>query len=149
MRLGQAKEQLADDDDLDLDQIRLLIDQAHKGAKEAIVELRDLARGIHPPVLDTGLESALATLTAPAAIPSELSASIQSRPSPAIEAVAYFCVAERGAGEETDSVAGLLLEGVVLRCGRTWPGSRRANAVGHLGKKDEGWVTTSCCTRSG
>ena len=98
MRVGQAKEQLADDDDLDLDQIRLLIDQAHKGAKEAIVALRDLARGIHPPVLDTGLESALATLTAPAAIPSELSASIQSRPSPAIEAIAYFCVAERGAG---------------------------------------------------
>jgi signal transduction histidine kinase len=94
MRLGQAKEQLADQDHLDLDQIRLLVDQAHKGAKEAIVELRDLARGIHPPVLDTGLESALATLTARAAIPSELSASIQSRPTPAIEAIAYFCVAE-------------------------------------------------------
>jgi signal transduction histidine kinase len=94
MRLGQAKEQLADQDHLDLDHIRLLIDQAHKGAKEAIVELRDLARGIHPPVLDTGLESALATLTARAAIPSELSASIQSRPTPAVEAIAYFCVAE-------------------------------------------------------
>ena len=63
-------------------------------AKDAIVELRDLARGIHPPALDTGLESALATLTSRAAVPSELSVSIQSRPTPAIEAIAYFCVAE-------------------------------------------------------
>jgi signal transduction histidine kinase len=94
MRLGQAKEKLADEGQLDLEQIRRLVDEAHQGAKDAIVELRDLARGIHPPALDTGLESALTTLTSRAAIPSELSVSIQSRPSPAIEAIAYFCVAE-------------------------------------------------------
>ena len=41
---------------LDLDQVRELVDDAHRGAKEAIVELRDLARGIHPPALDIGLE---------------------------------------------------------------------------------------------
>ena len=80
MRLGQAKEELANEDTLDLEQVRLLVDQAHRGAKEAIVELRDLARGIHPPVLDTGLESALATLTARAAIPTELSVSVRARP---------------------------------------------------------------------
>jgi signal transduction histidine kinase len=94
MRLGQAKEKLADEEHLDLEQIRRLVDEAHQGAKDAIVELRDLARGIHPPALDTGLESALATLTSRAAVPSELSVSIQSRPTPAIEAIAYFCVAE-------------------------------------------------------
>jgi len=94
MKLGQAKEELARAGQLDLEAVRLLVDQAHKGAKEAIVELRDLARGIHPPALDTGLESALATLTARAAIPTELSVSIQVRPTPAIEAIAYFCVAE-------------------------------------------------------
>jgi signal transduction histidine kinase len=94
MRLGQAKEELANKDALDLEQVRLLIDQAHRGAKEAIVELRDLARGIHPPVLDTGLESALATLTARTAIPTELLVSVPARPTPAIEAIAYFCVAE-------------------------------------------------------
>ena len=94
MRLGQAKEKLADPDAVDLDQVRGLIEEAHTGAKEAIVELRDLARGIHPPVLDTGLESALATLTARAAVPSELTVHIESRPSPAVEAIAYFCVAE-------------------------------------------------------
>ena len=96
MRLGQAKEKLADPDfdPSDLDHVRRLIDEAHSGAKEAIVELRDLARGIHPPVLDTGLESALATLTARAAVPSELDIRMLIRPTPAIEAIAYFCVAE-------------------------------------------------------
>jgi signal transduction histidine kinase len=94
MQLGQAKEELGNTDHPDMEQLRLLIDQAHQGAKEAIVELRDLARGIHPPVLDTGLESALATLTARAAIPTELTMSMPARPTPAIEAIAYFCVAE-------------------------------------------------------
>ena len=54
MRLGLAKEKLADPEHVDLDQVRDLVSDAHKGAKEAIVELRDLARGIHPPALDVG-----------------------------------------------------------------------------------------------
>lgn len=94
MRLGQIKEKLASPGDPDLDAVRHLVDEAHLGAKEAIVELRDLARGIHPPVLDTGLESALTTLTARSPVPTELRVSIQSRPTPAIEAITYFCVAE-------------------------------------------------------
>lgn len=94
MRLGQAKEKLAKTDDIDLDQVRRLVDEAHSGAKEAIMELRDLARGIHPPVLDTGLEGALATLSARSTIPSEVSVNLTDRPTPAIEAIAYFCVAE-------------------------------------------------------
>jgi signal transduction histidine kinase len=94
MRLGLAKEKLADPDHLDLDQVRDLVNDAHKGAKEAIVELRDLARGIHPPALDVGLEGALATLASRSTIPTEITVTIDERPSPAIEAIAYFCVAE-------------------------------------------------------
>ncbi len=94
MRLGMAKEKLSDPDHLDLDQVRDLVNAAHKGAKEAIVELRDLARGIHPPALDVGLEGALATLAARSTVPTELTVTIDERPSPAIEAIAYFCVAE-------------------------------------------------------
>jgi signal transduction histidine kinase len=94
MRLGMAKEKLADDEHLDLNGVRQLIDDAHRGAKEVIVELRDLARGIHPPALDTGLEGALATLAARSTVPAELTVSLVDRPSPAIEAIAYFCVAE-------------------------------------------------------
>ena len=94
MRLGQAKEKLASGDVADLEQVRRLVDDAHRGAKEAIVELRDLARGIHPPVLDTGLEGALSTLAARSTLPTDFSVEIDDRPTPAIEAIAYFCAAE-------------------------------------------------------
>jgi len=95
MRLGMAKEKLEDDPQhVDLDRVRELVDAAHRGAKEAIAELRDIARGIHPPALDIGLEGALATLAARSAVPTELSVDLSTRPTPAIEAIAYFCVAE-------------------------------------------------------
>src|ERR1700733_7930734 len=95
MRLGMAKEKLeVDPDHVDLERVRELIDAAHRGAKEAIAELRDIARGIHPPALDIGLEGALATLAARSAVPTELAVDLQTRPTPAIEAIAYFCVAE-------------------------------------------------------
>jgi signal transduction histidine kinase len=95
MRLGMAKEKLEDDvDQVDLDRVRELVDAAHRVAKEAIVELRDIARGIHPPALDIGLEGALATLAARSAVPTELTVDLATRPTPAIEAIAYFCVAE-------------------------------------------------------
>ena len=94
MRLGMAKEKLDDADHVDLDRVRELVDEAHRGAKEAIAELRDIARGIHPPALDIGLEGALTTLAARSAVPTEISFDLRSRPTPAIEAIAYFCVAE-------------------------------------------------------
>ena len=99
MRLGQAKERLEGIDvdaggAADLQVVRRLVDEAHRGAKEAITDLRDLARGIHPPALDTGLENALATLAARSTIPTDVHVSVHSRPSPAIEAICYFCAAE-------------------------------------------------------
>jgi signal transduction histidine kinase len=94
MQLGMAKEKLADTEHVDIEQVRALVDDAHRGAKEAITELRDLARGIHPPALDIGLEGALATLAARSTVPTEVEVSITDRPTPAIEAIAYFCVAE-------------------------------------------------------
>ena len=94
MRLGMVKEKLADPDNLDLDQVSELVNDAHRGAKEAIVELRDLARGIHPPALDVGLEGALSTLAARSTVPTDLSVGLGDRPTAAIESIAYFCVAE-------------------------------------------------------
>lgn len=94
MRLGQAKEKLDSGGSFDMNQVRWLIDEAHRGAKEAIVELRDLARGIHPPALDVGLEGALSTLASRSSVPSDVSVVMYDRPTPAIEAIAYFCVAE-------------------------------------------------------
>ena len=98
MRLGQAKEKLehlaAGERTDDLEAVRRLVDEAHRGAKEAIRDLRDLARGIHPPALDTGLENALSTLAARSSVPTAVTVSIQDRPSPAIETISYFCAAE-------------------------------------------------------
>ncbi len=94
MRLGMAKEKLENADQVDLARVRELVDEAHRGAKEAIAELRDIARGIHPPALDIGLEGALATLAARSAVPTEVTVDLRTRPTPAIEAIAYFCVAE-------------------------------------------------------
>jgi signal transduction histidine kinase len=105
MRLGMAKEKLADPEHLDIDQITALVNDAHQGAKEAIVELRDLARGIHPPALDVGLEGALATLAARSTVPTQLAVTVDDRPSPAIEAIAYFCVAELMANVAQHAVA--------------------------------------------
>jgi signal transduction histidine kinase len=95
MHLGMAKEQLGDDGDPpDVARARELLRAAHRGAKDALGELRDLARGIHPPVLDNGLEDALATLAATSAIPVQLRCDLPERPAPAIETIAYFCAAE-------------------------------------------------------
>ena len=95
MSLGMAKEKLgADGQPADVDRVRELVDTAHRNAKEALVELRELVRGIHPPVLEVGLAEALATLAAGSAIPVTLSTDIPARPAPAIETIAYFCAAE-------------------------------------------------------
>jgi signal transduction histidine kinase len=90
MNLGMAREKLDEDDAT----VRELIDAAHRNAVDALADLRDLARGIHPPVLDNGLGSALDSLAASSAIPVSVTASIGSRPAPAIETIAYFCAAE-------------------------------------------------------
>jgi signal transduction histidine kinase len=96
MNLGMAREKLGEDDDEQPDNatVRELIDAAHRNAVDALADLRDLARGIHPPVLDSGLSSALATLATSSAIPASVTADIGPRPAPAIETIAYFCAAE-------------------------------------------------------
>jgi signal transduction histidine kinase len=95
MSLGLAREKLgAGGQPGDLASARELVEGAHRGAKDALAELRDLVRGIHPPVLDTGLPDALATLAAASPLPVELTADLPARPSLAIETIAYFCAAE-------------------------------------------------------
>jgi signal transduction histidine kinase len=106
MHLGMAKEKLGDGGDPpDVTGARELVDAAHRSAKDALAELRDLARGIHPPVLDNGLADALATLAAHSAIPVELATDIPARPTPAIETIAYFCAAELLANSAKHSLA--------------------------------------------
>lgn len=72
-----------------------VIDEAHREAKEAIEELSSLVRGLHPAVLeDRGLDAALSGIAARVPVPVRMRVSLPNRPSPTIEAVAYFVVSE-------------------------------------------------------
>ena len=96
MKLGQAKEKLEHRDGVPHDPAGALalIDSTHRHAKDALVELRDIVRGIHPPALDLGLHAALETLVARSAIPTTLHVNVRQRPTEAIESIAYFSAAE-------------------------------------------------------
>ncbi|GAB1820670.1 sensor histidine kinase [Herbidospora sp. RD11066] len=89
--LGRAQAKL-DDDPV---QARILVESAAAGAKAAIGELRDLARGIYPAILtDRGLDAALSSLAARAPVRVEVVVEIADRPPAAVESIAYFVVAE-------------------------------------------------------
>jgi signal transduction histidine kinase len=91
MSLGMAKEKM----DSDPEAARALVDEAHREAKNALVELRDLARGLHPPVLtDRGLHAAIAGLASRAPIPVEVDLRVTRRAPPSIEGIAYFVISE-------------------------------------------------------
>jgi signal transduction histidine kinase len=95
MNLGVVKDELnGTDDEVSLDRIRELVDTAHREAKGTIVDLRDLARGIHPPALDNGLGDALTTLAARSTLPTTARVDLPHRPSAAVETIVYFCTAE-------------------------------------------------------
>jgi signal transduction histidine kinase len=91
MDLGMARAKMTADPDAAVE----LVARAHEEAKQAIAELRDTARGIHPPILtDRGLAGALPTLVARHRVPVELSVTLTDRPADAIETIAYYSVAE-------------------------------------------------------
>jgi signal transduction histidine kinase len=76
------------------EQIVAAVDTAQATLATAVGELRDLVRGIHPPVLDAGLEAALATVAAGSAVPVAVEIDLPRRPPPALESIAYFTVCE-------------------------------------------------------
>ncbi|MEU5613270.1 sensor histidine kinase [Streptomyces sparsogenes] len=91
VNLGLAKATLGDLPE----EARKVIDEAHREAKEAIEELNNLVRGLHPAVLDDrGLDAALSGLAARATLPVLLRVDLPERPAPTVEAVAYFVVSE-------------------------------------------------------
>ncbi|MCM2428515.1 sensor histidine kinase [Streptomyces sp. RKAG337] len=91
MNLGLARATLKDLPP----EARKVIDEAHREAKEAIEELSNLVRGLHPAVLDDrGLDAALSGVAARAPLPVHLKVDMERRASPTVEAVAYFVVSE-------------------------------------------------------
>jgi len=91
MILGRAKNRLGDRDGAVLS----LIEEAHSEAMQAIAEIRDLTRGLHPPVLtDRGLDAAISAVAARSPVPVRVTVDVEPRPSLTIESIAYFVVTE-------------------------------------------------------
>jgi signal transduction histidine kinase len=79
----------------DPEQARRLLAQARRNSAEALSELRDLVRGIHPPVLaERGLGDAVRALALRAPLPVEAEVDLPGRFEEPVEAAAYFAVAE-------------------------------------------------------
>jgi signal transduction histidine kinase len=89
--LGMGLQLLAGHTD---DRGQALLEEVRAELAEALRELRELARGIHPAVLtDQGLESAVRTLAQRAAVPVTVT-SAGERPPAHVETAAYFVVSE-------------------------------------------------------
>ncbi|MCP2337216.1 sensor histidine kinase [Actinomadura rupiterrae] len=115
IRLAMLKETLPPDAP---PEVREQVDAAHEEARAAIAELRELVRGIHPPVLDKGLDAALATLGARSPVRAELATDLPERPPAEIESMAYFCAAELLANAAKHADASLLKIDATLGEGR-------------------------------
>ncbi|HEY2307685.1 MAG TPA: histidine kinase, partial [Streptosporangiaceae bacterium] len=91
MNLGLARATLKDRPE----DARTALAEAHEEAKEALGELRNLVRGLHPVVLeDRGLDAALSGIAARSPVPVRLAVDVPRRVPPTVEAVAYFMVSE-------------------------------------------------------
>jgi signal transduction histidine kinase len=91
LSLGMAEQKF----ETDPEGAQKLVAEARAGVAEALRELRDLARGIHPPVLsDRGLGAALDTLADRSPLPTTVAVELAERPPERVETAAYFVAAE-------------------------------------------------------
>jgi signal transduction histidine kinase len=91
LSLGMAADLL----DRDPEEARRVLDEARQTTGAALGDLRDVVRGIHPPVLaDRGLRDAIRALSLDLALPVTVSGTLDERPPPPIESAVYFAVAE-------------------------------------------------------
>jgi signal transduction histidine kinase len=91
MNLGMAETLLASNPDA----AQELLAEARESTGLALSELRDLVRGIHPPVLaDRGLDGAVRALALANPLPVEVAVDLPGRPPAPVESAVYFAVAE-------------------------------------------------------
>jgi signal transduction histidine kinase len=103
LALGMARSRAAGADP----ELVALIESAGKEAQEALVELRELARGIHPAVLtETGLAGGIQALVERSPVVTTIVAVPPGRLPAAIEATAYFVVSEALANVAKHALAG-------------------------------------------
>ena len=124
MTLGAA-EALIDDNPA---AARALLMEAKESSAKALAELRDLVRGIHPPVLaDRGLVEALRALALDLPLKASVAGDLPGRPPAPVESAAYFAVSE-------------LLANVVkhARAGEAWVDVRHTDGALRIGVTDDG-----------
>jgi signal transduction histidine kinase len=89
--LGLAEELMARDPAT----AQRLLAEARESSDRALSELRDLVRGIHPPVLaERGLDGAVRALALTLPLPVDVDVELPGRPPAPLETAAYFAVAE-------------------------------------------------------
>jgi signal transduction histidine kinase len=91
MNIGLAEEMMKHDPET----AQQLLAEAREASGTALTELRDLVRGIHPPVLaERGLNGAVRALALTLALPVDVQVVLAGRPDAPVESAAYFAVAE-------------------------------------------------------
>lgn len=91
MTLGLASQLLRTDPD----RTAALLVEARADAGKALAELRDLVRGIHPPVLaDRGLAGGLEAAALLCPVPVNVTVALDGRPQAPVESALYFAAAE-------------------------------------------------------
>jgi signal transduction histidine kinase len=74
---------------------RVLLAEARQASRKALQELRDLVRGIHPPVLaERGLDGAVRALALNLRVPTSVDSDVTERLDTPVESAAYFAIAE-------------------------------------------------------
>jgi signal transduction histidine kinase len=124
MNVGMATDLIATEPEL----AQQLLAEALQIKDDAMVELRTLIRGIHPPLLaEQGLDGAVRGLGMALPIPVDVDIDLPGRVPPAVESAAYFAVAEALANVGKHSGAG-----------RAWVMVRHADARLMLTVADDG-----------
>ncbi|WP_458243370.1 sensor histidine kinase [Streptomyces sp. MAI_2237] len=81
--------------DKDPAKAKQLLSQARQSSVDALAELRELVRGIHPPVLaERGLGDAVRALALRLPLPTEVTVELDGRAEAPVESAAYFAVSE-------------------------------------------------------
>jgi signal transduction histidine kinase len=124
VRLGLAEQGIADDPQ----RATQLLREAQADTEVAMAELRQVVRGIYPPVLsDRGLDGAITALVAGSAVPVSTEVAPVGRLPAAVEAAAYFTIAEALSNVAKHSQAG-----------RAWVRVRRSGDTLHVLVGDDG-----------
>ncbi|MEV6795758.1 sensor domain-containing protein [Streptomyces sp. NPDC051320] len=109
-------------------QARKMLSMARESSAEALAELRDLVRGIHPPVLaERGLGDAVRALALRLPVPCEVSVEMTGRVDAPVESAAYFAVSESLTNAVKHAGAG-----------RVWVDIHHADATLRLSVTDDG-----------